>query len=111
MLVKHDGYGLAEVVLCHTCIIALVLLMIFMMAIYGFIPGLVANIGLVCNLFTDDKRSGKTLDRTCSVKQQDNSGDDRGKVRVENRGESVAVTVPRTWPTCSNRVRWPPRST
>ena len=32
-------------------VIALVLLMIFMMAFYGFIPGLIANIGLVCNLF------------------------------------------------------------
>ena len=32
-------------------IIALVLLMIFMMAFYGFIPGLIANMGLVCNLF------------------------------------------------------------
>ena len=39
----HDGF--------LSFIIALVLLMIFMMAIYGFIPGLVANIGLVCNLF------------------------------------------------------------
>ena len=32
-------------------VIALVLLMIFMMAFYGVIPGLIANIGLVCNLF------------------------------------------------------------
>ena len=32
-------------------IIALVLLMIFMMLFYGVIPGLIANIGLVCNLF------------------------------------------------------------
>ena len=32
-------------------VIALVLLMIFMVAFYGFIPGLVANMGLVCNLF------------------------------------------------------------
>ena len=32
-------------------IVALVLLMIFMCVIYGFIPGLVANICLVCNLF------------------------------------------------------------
>ncbi|MFG6381530.1 MAG: protein translocase subunit SecD [Muribaculum sp.] len=39
----HDGF--------LSFIIALVLLMIFMMCIYGFIPGLVANIGLVCNLF------------------------------------------------------------
>lgn len=31
--------------------IALVLLMIFMMAFYGAIPGLIANLGLVCNLF------------------------------------------------------------
>jgi len=32
-------------------IIALVLLMIFMSFVYGFIPGLVADFGLVCNLF------------------------------------------------------------
>lgn len=32
-------------------IVALVLLMIFMCAIYGLIPGLIANFGLVCNLF------------------------------------------------------------
>ena len=32
-------------------IIALVLLMIFMMAIYGVIPGLVANLGLIFNIF------------------------------------------------------------
>lgn len=32
-------------------IVALVLLMIFMICIYGFIPGLVANLGLVFNLF------------------------------------------------------------
>ncbi len=32
-------------------IVALVLLMIFMMAIYGVIPGLIANLGLVFNLF------------------------------------------------------------
>ncbi|MCH5221044.1 MAG: protein translocase subunit SecD [Muribaculaceae bacterium] len=32
-------------------IVALVLLMIFMIAFYGFIPGLVANICLICNLF------------------------------------------------------------
>ncbi|MBD5336640.1 MAG: protein translocase subunit SecD [Bacteroides sp.] len=32
-------------------IVALVLLMIFMIAIYGVIPGLVANIGLILNLF------------------------------------------------------------
>ena len=32
-------------------IIALVLLMIFMMAIYGVIPGLIANLGLVFNIF------------------------------------------------------------
>lgn len=39
----HDGF--------LSFIIALVLLMIFMMAVYGFIPGLIANMGLVCNLF------------------------------------------------------------
>ncbi len=39
----HDGF--------LSFIIALVLLMIFMMAFYGVIPGLIANIGLVCNLF------------------------------------------------------------
>ena len=32
-------------------IVALVLLMIFMMAIYGVIPGLIANLGLIFNLF------------------------------------------------------------
>lgn len=32
-------------------IIALVLLMIFMMAIYGVIPGLIANLGLIFNIF------------------------------------------------------------
>lgn len=32
-------------------VVALVLLMIFMMAFYGFIPGLIANICLICNLF------------------------------------------------------------
>ena len=32
-------------------IVALVLLMIFMMAYYGVIPGLVANFALICNLF------------------------------------------------------------
>ena len=32
-------------------VVALVLLMIFMIAFYGFIPGLVANICLLCNLF------------------------------------------------------------
>ena len=32
-------------------IVALVLLMIFMCAFYGFVPGLVANICLICNLF------------------------------------------------------------
>ena len=32
-------------------IVALVLLMIFMMAFYGVIPGLIANICLICNLF------------------------------------------------------------
>ncbi len=39
----HDGF--------MSFIIALVLLMIFMMLFYGVIPGLIANIGLVCNLF------------------------------------------------------------
>ena len=39
----HDGF--------LSFAIALVLLMVFMMAFYGFIPGLIANIGLVCNLF------------------------------------------------------------
>ncbi len=39
----HDGF--------LSFVIALVLLMIFMMIIYGVIPGLIANIGLVCNLF------------------------------------------------------------
>ncbi len=32
-------------------IIALVLLMIFMICIYGAIPGIVANLGLICNIF------------------------------------------------------------
>ena len=32
-------------------VVALVLLMIFMMAFHGFIPGLIANICLICNLF------------------------------------------------------------
>lgn len=32
-------------------VVALVLLMIFMIAFYGFIPGLIANICLICNLF------------------------------------------------------------
>ncbi len=32
-------------------VVALVLLMIFMMAIYGVIPGLVANLGLILNIF------------------------------------------------------------
>ena len=32
-------------------IVALVLLMIFMCCIYGVIPGLIANFGLICNLF------------------------------------------------------------
>lgn len=32
-------------------VIALVLLMIFMVCYYGFIPGLVADLGLLCNLF------------------------------------------------------------
>ncbi len=32
-------------------VVALVLLMIFMMAFYGVIPGLIANICLICNLF------------------------------------------------------------
>lgn len=32
-------------------LVALVLLMIFMCAFYGFVPGLVANICLICNLF------------------------------------------------------------
>ena len=39
----HDGF--------LSFIIALVLLMIFMMAIYGVIPGLVANLGLIFNIF------------------------------------------------------------
>ncbi len=39
----HDGF--------MSFIIALVLLMIFMMAFYGVIPGLIANLGLVFNLF------------------------------------------------------------
>lgn len=32
-------------------VVALVLLMIFMCCIYGLIPGLIANFGLICNLF------------------------------------------------------------
>ncbi|MDE6309126.1 MAG: protein translocase subunit SecD, partial [Muribaculaceae bacterium] len=32
-------------------IVALVLLMIFMVSIYGWAPGLIANFGLICNLF------------------------------------------------------------
>lgn len=32
-------------------VLAIVLLMVFMCVIYGFIPGLVANFGLICNLF------------------------------------------------------------
>ncbi|MCM1290854.1 MAG: protein translocase subunit SecD [Prevotella sp.] len=32
-------------------VVAIVLLMIFMIAIYGFIPGLVANVGLILNLY------------------------------------------------------------
>ncbi len=32
-------------------VVALVLLMIFMVCIYGWAPGLIANLGLVCNLF------------------------------------------------------------
>ncbi len=32
-------------------VVAIVLLMILMIAYYGFIPGLVANLGLICNLF------------------------------------------------------------
>ncbi len=32
-------------------VVALVLLMIFMVLIYGWAPGLIANLGLVCNLF------------------------------------------------------------
>lgn len=32
-------------------IVALILLMIFMIAIYGFIPGLIANFAVLCNLF------------------------------------------------------------
>ncbi|MDE7388324.1 MAG: protein translocase subunit SecD [Muribaculaceae bacterium] len=39
----HDGF--------MSFVIALVLLMIFMIAIYGVIPGLVANLGLVLNIF------------------------------------------------------------
>ena len=35
----------------NSFIIALVLLMIFMVAIYGFIPGLIANFAVLCNLF------------------------------------------------------------
>ncbi len=32
-------------------VVALILLMIFMVAFYGFIPGIIANICLICNLF------------------------------------------------------------
>ena len=32
-------------------VVALVLLMIFMIAFYGFVPGIIANICLICNLF------------------------------------------------------------
>ena len=32
-------------------IVALVLLMVFMVCFYGVIPGLIANFGLICNLF------------------------------------------------------------
>jgi len=39
----HDGI--------MSFIVALVLLMVFMMLFYGVIPGLVANFGLICNLF------------------------------------------------------------
>ena len=39
----HDGF--------LSFVIALVLLMIFMIAIYGVIPGLVANLGLILNIF------------------------------------------------------------
>lgn len=39
----HDGF--------MSFIIALVLLMIFMMAFYGVIPGLIANLGLIFNIF------------------------------------------------------------
>ncbi len=39
----HDGFV--------SFVVALVLLFLFMIAFYGFIPGLVANICLVCNLF------------------------------------------------------------
>jgi SecD/SecF fusion protein len=39
----HDGF--------MSFIIALILLMIFMIAIYGLIPGLVANLGLILNIF------------------------------------------------------------
>ncbi len=39
----HDGFW--------SFIIALILLMIFMMAFYGVIPGLIANLGLIFNIF------------------------------------------------------------
>jgi len=39
----HDGFV--------SFIVALVLLFIFMIAFYGFIPGLIANLCLICNLF------------------------------------------------------------
>ena len=39
----HDGFV--------SFVVALVLLMIFMMGFYGFVPGLIANICLICNLF------------------------------------------------------------
>jgi len=39
----HDGFV--------SFIVALVLLMIFMMAFYGIIPGLIANLGLIFNIF------------------------------------------------------------
>ncbi len=39
----HDGFV--------SFVVALVLLFLFMIAFYGFIPGLVANVCLVCNLF------------------------------------------------------------
>lgn len=39
----HDGF--------MSFIIALILLMVFMISIYGVIPGLVANLGLVFNIF------------------------------------------------------------
>ena len=39
----HDGFV--------SFIVALVLLMVFMCVFYGFIPGLIANVCLICNLF------------------------------------------------------------